>query len=46
IDPGPVDGIYGPKTANGVRAYQQREGLPVDGIFKLGMYPMLNIVCP
>jgi len=29
--PGPVDGIYGPKTRQAVRRYQQDNGLPVDG---------------
>jgi peptidoglycan hydrolase-like protein with peptidoglycan-binding domain len=28
---GPVDGIFGPKTASGVRAFQQDHGLPVTG---------------
>ncbi|MBI2874518.1 MAG: polysaccharide deacetylase family protein [Firmicutes bacterium] len=46
INPGPVDGIYGPQSASGVRAFQQREGLEQDGIFKLDMYPLLMINCP
>lgn len=29
--PGPVDGIYGPATARGLRAFQLRAGLAVDG---------------
>jgi peptidoglycan hydrolase-like protein with peptidoglycan-binding domain len=29
--PGPVDGIYGPATARGLRAFQRRAGLAVDG---------------
>ena len=31
IDPGGVDGIYGPKTTAAVAAFQAREGLVVDG---------------
>lgn len=30
-DPGPVDGIYGPRTAKAIRAYQRDHGLGVDG---------------
>ena len=29
--PGPVDGIYGPATARGLRAFQRRAGLAADG---------------
>jgi hypothetical protein len=32
FDPGPSDGIYGPKTAAAVSAYQKSKGLTVDGI--------------
>jgi N-acetylmuramoyl-L-alanine amidase len=31
IDPGPVDGIFGPKTTAAVAAFQQIKGLVVDG---------------
>lgn len=30
--PGPVDGIFGPRTENAVRAFQRDSGLAVDGI--------------
>lgn len=30
--PGPVDGIYGQKTAEAVKVFQQRSGLPQDGV--------------
>lgn len=33
FDPGPLDGIRGPKTIAAIRAFQQAEGLSVDGIF-------------
>jgi outer membrane protein OmpA-like peptidoglycan-associated protein len=32
FDPGPVDGIEGPKTKEAVKKYQQARGLTVDGI--------------
>jgi peptidoglycan hydrolase-like protein with peptidoglycan-binding domain len=31
-DPGAIDGVFGPHTKKGVRAYQHDRGLPVDGI--------------
>lgn len=30
-DPGPIDGVYGPKTGQAIRLYQQNNGLTVDG---------------
>jgi len=32
IDPGPIDGVFGPKTDDAVKRYQQKKGLQVDGI--------------
>lgn len=32
IDPGPVDGLFGPKTEEAVRRFQQQNDLQVDGI--------------
>ena len=31
-DPGPIDGVFGPRTAAAVRAYQSDRGVSVDGI--------------
>jgi len=31
-DPGPVDGIFGPRTRAAVRAYQSDHGISVDGV--------------
>ena len=32
INPGPVDGIFGPRTERAVRQYQTQQGLKVDGL--------------
>lgn len=32
FDPGPVDGLVGPRTRSAVRAYQEARGLPQDGV--------------
>jgi peptidoglycan hydrolase-like protein with peptidoglycan-binding domain len=32
LDPGPIDGIFGPKTEAAVRAYQTDQGVESDGI--------------
>ncbi len=31
FNPGPADGIYGPKTARAIRAFQRYKGLTQDG---------------
>ena len=32
INPGPVDGVFGPKTEEAVRRFQERQSLGIDGI--------------
>ena len=32
FNPGPVDGVLGPKTCDAVRAYQKAAGLRIDGV--------------
>ncbi len=42
FDPGPIDGIYGSKTAAAVKAYQKANGLAVDGIAGPKTFASLN----
>lgn len=42
LDPGPIDGVFGPTTEAAVRAYQQKAGLPVDGIARPKMMAALK----
>ncbi len=45
FNPGSVDGIYGPMTANAVRAFQAANGLPVTGIVCGQAYVLLGVAC-
>ena len=40
-DPGPIDGIFGARTASAVKAFQQARDIPVDGI--VGRVTWINI---
>jgi peptidoglycan hydrolase-like protein with peptidoglycan-binding domain len=40
-DPGPIDGSFGATTETGVKAFQQRRGITVDGI--VGKVTWINI---
>jgi peptidoglycan hydrolase-like protein with peptidoglycan-binding domain len=33
FDPGPIDGIFGPKTASAVKAYQSSQSMVVNGVY-------------
>ena len=43
ITPGPIDGIYGPKTAQAVGVFQTREKLPVTRVVTPEVYQRLGI---
>ena len=40
-DPGTIDGIFGPRTENAVKAFQQAREIPVDGV--VGRVTWINI---
>jgi len=42
-NPGPIDGIHGPRTTAAVRKYQQAEGLTVNGRFDDATMAKLNV---
>lgn len=44
IDPGPIDGYFGPKTRTAVLAFQRKDGLAVDGIAGYNTLSMLFYV--
>ena len=46
IDPGPIDGVFGPKTLAGVKAYQASRGLTVDGVAGPQTWGALNRNAP
>ncbi|MBN2362135.1 MAG: SafA/ExsA family spore coat assembly protein, partial [Deltaproteobacteria bacterium] len=42
FNPGPIDGIFGPKTEAAVRAFQRNQGITVDGIVGPQTWGKLN----
>lgn len=46
IDPGPVDGVFGPQTREAVRSYQSRAGLEPTGIIDAALLHHLTVVDP
>jgi len=45
-DPGPIDGIFGPRTKNAVMRFQRDNGLKVDGIVGPETMKIINILIP
>jgi hypothetical protein len=41
-DPGPIDGVYGPRTAQAIRGFQHQEKLPVTGLVTPELLTRLN----
>ena len=37
-DPGPTDGVLGPKTRTAIRSFQAASGLPTDGAMSSELY--------
>lgn len=45
-DPGPIDGIFGPRTENAVESFQAATALPVNGIVNQGTWDALVAAIP
>ncbi|EMT38893.1 Putative peptidoglycan-binding domain-containing protein [Thermoanaerobacter thermohydrosulfuricus WC1] len=45
-DPGPIDGIFGPRTKNAVMRFQRDNGLKVDGIVGPETMIVINMLIP
>ena len=45
LDPGPVDGIFGPRTAAAVRRFQAGQGFAVTGVVAEAEYRGLGVAC-
>ena len=41
-EPGPADGVYGPRTSAAVKSYQQQEKLPITGLLTPDLIQRLN----
>jgi peptidoglycan hydrolase-like protein with peptidoglycan-binding domain len=46
FNPGPIDGLHGPRTRRAVQRYQARAGLPADGEITLELLNHLKFVRP
>ena len=42
-DPGPIDGLYGPRTKAAVERFEQARGLPVTGTVSTGLIDRLRL---
>jgi peptidoglycan hydrolase-like protein with peptidoglycan-binding domain len=42
-DPGPIDGLYGPRTRAAVERFEQARGLPVTGTVSTGLIERLRL---
>ncbi|MEZ5864460.1 MAG: peptidoglycan-binding domain-containing protein [Geminicoccaceae bacterium] len=42
-DPGPIDGLYGPRTRAAVERFEQARGLPVTGTVSIGLIDRLRL---
>lgn len=45
-DPGPIDGIFGPRTKNAVMRLQRDNGITVDGIVGPETMRVINMLVP
>lgn len=45
-DPGPIDGIFGPRTKNAVMRFQRDNGITVDGIVGPETMRVINMLIP
>jgi hypothetical protein len=46
LDPGPEDGLEGPRTRAAMRLYERRVGLPEDGVLDLALLRRLGVLEP
>jgi hypothetical protein len=41
-EPGPIDGVFGPRTGAAIKSYQQQEKLPITGLLTPDLVQRLN----
>jgi peptidoglycan hydrolase-like protein with peptidoglycan-binding domain len=46
FDPGPLDGVFGPRTEAAVIAFQKSKNLLVDGVVGPQTWAALGVICP